>query len=128
MQSDWLKVAFKEIDDTCDALKIEFSPTDPLLKISGVGIAGQSMIEFNNDFNVIEEFSCEKSTSAFYKFKMLQNCFKALALSTKVAMRINADSILALQFLVPLNHSYSTFVEFFILPLSEEAVDALMNK
>jgi cell cycle checkpoint protein len=127
-KSERLKIAFKEIDNTCEILKISFSPSDPLISIGGVGLAGESNIQFTNDFNVIEEFNCEEETFEFYQFKTIQNTFKALSLSTKVAMRINRQGGLALQFLVPLNHTNSTFVEFFILPLSEEAVETIMNK
>jgi cell cycle checkpoint protein len=95
--SELIKIAFQEIDETCEAIRFRVSQESPHLEISGVGLAGESKIHFSNHSGVMDSFYCDVDCSFEYPLKMVQSSFKALALSQKVSLRINHMGLLCLQ-------------------------------
>jgi cell cycle checkpoint protein len=123
LKSEWLKTAFKEIDNTCDNIRFSFSKEQPFFEIIAKGLAGESRIQYSDDSNVIETFQCEEEMTVVYNFKMIQSSFKALGISTKTSVRINNEGMICLQFLVPISHNHSTFVDIYVEPLENQEVD-----
>jgi cell cycle checkpoint protein len=117
LPADIIKIAFQELDDTCDTIQFKVSQSSPNLEFSAVGLAGESRILFSNNPIVMDSFYCETDCSFQYSFKMVQSSFKALILATKVNIRINEQGLLCLQYLLPFSDRDSFFLDVYIIPL-----------
>ncbi|KAI8918707.1 repair protein Rad1/Rec1/Rad17-domain-containing protein [Entophlyctis helioformis] len=117
MKSDWLKTAFEELDATASDLQLTIAPQHPFMCISATGLAGESTLEYPRDTQVLESFHCSELSTNKYKFSMLQPCMRALAMSNKTSVRVNAKGILSLQFMIQLTTTHFSFVDYIVLPM-----------
>ncbi|KAI8924227.1 repair protein Rad1/Rec1/Rad17-domain-containing protein [Entophlyctis helioformis] len=114
MKSDWLKTAFEELDATASDLQLTIAPQHPFMCISATGLAGESTLEYPRDTQVLESFHCSELSTNKYKFSMLQPCMRALAMSNKTSVRVNAKGILSLQFMIQLTTTHFSFVDYIV--------------
>lgn len=100
---------------------MHISPDQPYFRLATAGDTGSWQVDCPRDSDVVENFQCEETLVFRYKLKMLKPSEKALALSSKISIRINTLGYISLQFLVQLADSQAVFIEFLCLP--EEDVD-----
>jgi cell cycle checkpoint protein len=126
MKSFWLHDALTELEASSPSrLIIHANASTPYLVLEGTGgTTSNSKVEFlTKDANVLETFDVEEGSSNVYKFDMVRNCVKALAVASMVSIRIDVEGVLSIQFMV-LNHEgqgikgkESSFLDFRFLPL-----------
>jgi cell cycle checkpoint protein len=67
----------------------------------------------SSDF--IEVFDCKLSQVNRYKVNFIKHSLKALAASSKVAIRIADSGVMSIQFLIPISEmSKMAFIEFYV--------------
>ena len=72
-------------------------------------------IDIPRSSDFIEVFDCEKTQINRYKLNFIKNSLKALAASSKVAIRIADSGVMSMQFLIPIIDSNKmAFVEFYV--------------
>lgn len=86
-----MKEALYEIDVSNDIIEIVISKEKDLMRFSSFGIIGDTHIDIPKNSDYIEVFDCKESQMNRYKVNFIKNSLKALACSTKVAIRV-ADS------------------------------------
>ncbi len=62
----------------------------------------------------IESFECKKTQINRYKVNFIKNSLKALAASSKAAIRISDNGIMSIQFLIQVEDSQAAFSEFYV--------------
>lgn len=100
MKSQWLAEVFNDLDMTSDSVEIMISPDNPYFRISTRGNAGSSQVDCPKDSDLIEAFTCSEILIHQYNLKLIKPSEKALALSEKISIRMNAWGVLAFQYLV----------------------------
>lgn len=58
-------------------------------------------MDYPNDKEVLETFECAEPVRASYRFALISRCLRALQSSTKTSLRISADGLMSMQFLMP---------------------------
>lgn len=100
IKSEYLKSAFAELDETSESIQFQIQPNDPCLTISSTGLCGECLLEYDNDIESIQSFSCIMPISENYRFNLIKPCLKSLEISEKACLKFNSDGVLALQFLI----------------------------
>lgn len=110
-------------------LHIVASPRAPYLSFSGNGgPLSSATVEFSKDPQLLETFQCATRVEATYPFEMVKAAYRAMCSATKVSVRIDAQGVLSLQFLIDVESAVSAqaggssnanvaFVDFRIVPL-----------
>eukprot|EP00050_Salpingoeca_kvevrii_P000907 m.158236 g.158236 ORF g.158236 m.158236 type:complete len:295 (-) comp10244_c0_seq4:4898-5782(-) len=119
MRSSWLSIVFSELDQTSSLLELHISPDRPWFRISTSGSAGTSQIDCPNDSDMVESFTCTQTLVFSYLLKTLKCSEKALSISNKISIRVNAWGFLSMQYLV-LVEDQAVFIEFLCLPQEDE--------
>lgn len=88
-----------ELDGTSDTVMFTVDPQTEILRFSAQGMAGDVLIEYPNQENVIDRFTCEKLVTSSFKTTLIQMTLKALGSANKVCFKLNAHGILSLQVL-----------------------------
>eukprot|EP00124_Ichthyophonus_hoferi_P004589 Ihof_evm1s525 gene=Ihof_evmTU1s525 len=112
MKSEWLKPSFAELDLTSDTLDILISPDYPYFRMSTTGSAGTSNFDYPKDSEIVEAFDSKKTQSSRYRLALVRQSVKALTLSAKVSMRMNARGFLSMQFMIESDDGQVSFVEY----------------
>jgi cell cycle checkpoint protein len=120
MKSECLKEAMSELDWSSDLITFLISPDPPYFRLTTSGPSGSCQVDYPKDSKIFEAFSCSQTQAYSYKTKLLQPTVKALALSVKVAVRMNERGLLNLQHMYLSEDEKSCFTDFFILPQDEE--------
>ncbi|RPA83826.1 Rad1-domain-containing protein [Ascobolus immersus RN42] len=127
MKSFWLHDALTELEASAPSrLIIHASTNTPYLVLEGTGgTTSNSKVEFlTKDANVLETFDLPmgEGSSNVYKFDMIKNCMKALAVAFMVSIRIDVEGVLSIQFMVKnqegqgMEGKESSFLDFRFLP------------
>ncbi|TPX33724.1 hypothetical protein SmJEL517_g03409 [Synchytrium microbalum] len=110
--SEWLKNSFHETDRTAEYVSLLISPDAPYFRISAMSAPGETQMDYPKTSDVIEAFQSDATQLFKYKYQMLEPSFKALASSTKTALKINQIGLLHMQFLIPTSETDTCFVEY----------------
>ncbi|XP_064459202.1 cell cycle checkpoint protein RAD1-like [Ornithodoros turicata] len=120
-RSESLKEVWSELDTSSETVEILMSPDEPYFRLTTRGTAGTVQIEYTRTSDMIDSFDCKKLLKTAYKLMLLKHSFKAMNLSSRVALRTDCDGLLGLQFLIKTDEGVSTFVEFYCTP--DEALE-----
>ncbi|KAF8126491.1 Rad1/Rec1/Rad17 [Boletus edulis] len=134
--SSWLRDALSELDPSCEKITFISNPaadvargqrrgsvggaastSKPLFRIKASGDFGSTEMDYLNDREVLETFECSRPVSVSYRFAHIVHTIRALQSSTKTSLRIEAEGLLSLQFLVSVpkargGGSSDSFIEF----------------
>jgi len=146
--SSWLRDALSELDPSCERITFISNPaadvaksagqprgviggmagaSKPLFRIKASGDFGSTEMDYPNDKEVLEIFECLQPVSVSYRFAYIAHSVRALQTSTKTSLRIEAEGLLSLQFLVPVpkargGGTSDSFIEFRCVALDEQTV------
>ncbi|ORY81037.1 Rad1/Rec1/Rad17 [Protomyces lactucae-debilis] len=125
MRSAWLYEALTELElHQGDLLTIRQSPRQPFLRLAVKGILGEAQLDYPNDKQVLETFSCADDVKHVYRFGMIKTCLKAMNLSTRVSIRTDDVGTMAIQFMIDVGDNRNAFVEFRMVALDENGVES----
>lgn len=123
IKSDCMRETFSELDVTSDVLEVATVPAPaphPRLRLTTYGFTGTTHFDFPRDSDTVEVFECSTSDPylARYRLSLLRPATnRALALSSRVSLRMNQKGFLSLQYMIPAasaGDSQASFVEFFV--------------
>ncbi|XP_057295148.1 cell cycle checkpoint protein RAD1-like [Hydractinia symbiolongicarpus] len=120
MQSAGLKDAFQELDMTSDVIQILMSPEAPFFRISTFGNSGSAHVDYPKDSEMMETFECQQTQSNRYKTSLMKPSTKALLLSNKVSVRMDARGFLSLQYMILNDNGQVCFVEYLCAPNEDD--------
>lgn len=137
MRSVLLHDAITELASTNpERLTIISSQKAPFFSLSATGPLGSTTVDFNKDamaaqakegtaaVQLLETFQVASQRLVnTYKFSMIRAAVRAMALAEKVSIRTDDQGVLNLQFMVPLEAGYVTFVDFKLVPFIPEDGD-----
>lgn len=122
MKSECLKEALYEIEGSNDIIEIVISYEKQFFRLSSFGVIGDTHIDIPKTSEFIEVFDCKETQIFRYKLNFIKNSLKALAASSKVAIRIADSGVMSIQFLIPITDmNKMAFVEFYFCP--DEEID-----
>eukprot|EP00039_Didymoeca_costata_P002839 m.62994 g.62994 ORF g.62994 m.62994 type:complete len:287 (+) comp11552_c0_seq1:189-1049(+) len=116
MKSHWLAEVFAALDQSSEDVKIHISPDQPYFRISTDGDAGITQVDCPKESDMVESFTCDCTQINRYRLTLLKPSEKALALSTKISIRMNEWGVLSMQCLINTEDGQAVFVEFLCLP------------
>ena len=121
MRASWLHDAINELSSTSPSrLTIAASPTTPYFTLSSHGPLGSATIEFSNDPQLLETFQVPSRTVNTYKYSLIKNASKAMAIASKVSIRCDEQGVLSLQFMIEVEVGAVSFVDFRYVPYVPE--------
>jgi len=99
------------------------------ISLTATGALGTAAIDFTtstqSETPILETFNCPARTHASFKFALVKAAQRAMAAATKVSVRLDAEGVLSLQFLIEVGAESAgggqgaAFVDFRIVPLAE---------
>lgn len=122
MQARFLFDAVLEISSmtatsaTSSRLKIVASPHAPFFTLSATGALGSVAVEFTKSRDLLETFSVTERWTQYYKFEMVKAATEAMKLASKVSFRGDRQGVLSLQFMVEIEGSGISFIDFRFVP------------
>lgn len=122
IKSDCMREVFSELDATSDILEVALVPPSlpqPRLRLTTYGFSGTTHYDFPRDADPVEVFECLTTEPyvARYRLSLLRpSTNRALALSSRVSLRMNDRGFLSLQYMIQSGNSDPnvSFVEFFV--------------
>ncbi|VDL95639.1 unnamed protein product [Schistocephalus solidus] len=132
IKSDCMREAFSELDVTSEVLEVVVIPPplpQPRLRLTTYGYTGTVHYDFPRDSDPVEVFECSAPDAllARYRLSLLRPATnRALALSSRVCIRMNERGFLSLQYMITSLHhndSQASFVEFFCVPDVDDTED-----
>jgi cell cycle checkpoint protein len=158
MRGSWLHDALSELSSTSPEKLTMYAKTvrgKPFFALSASGTLGSARVEFNNSpsqprstfgaegdeqTNLLETFQLSDPTDILrssYKFALIQKAARAMSVAKKVSIRMDAQGVLSLQFMVEVEVATAggavaagsvapeklSFVDFVIVPMIEEEDD-----
>lgn len=120
MKSHWLSDVFADLDVSSELLKMHISPDRPYFRLSTDGNAGTSQVDCPKESGLVESFQCEQTLINRYRLSLLKPSEKALSLSHKISIRMNAWGVLSIQYLVQADDGQNIFIEFLCLPSEDD--------
>jgi len=128
MRASLLFDAVQELSSTGpDRLTLICSPSHAAaFRLSASGDLGSASIDFTNEPQLLETFQCHRRDVNVYKFSMFKSASKAMAMASKVSIRIDDQGVLSLQFMVELAELEGkvSFIDFRFVPYVAEDEDA----
>ncbi|KAI1098570.1 DNA repair exonuclease rad1 [Jackrogersella minutella] len=126
-QGRWLLDALSELAPMAPArITIAASPDAPFLSISSGGGLGSAGVDFSNSRDLLETFSVRQHWVQSFKFDFIKSASEAMRIASKVSFRGDSQGVLSLQFLVEVEGSTMSFLDFRFVPYitqeDEEAV------
>ncbi|KTW32106.1 uncharacterized protein T551_00788 [Pneumocystis jirovecii RU7] len=116
VESESLYDAIQELEFTSsELLTIRSSPQYPYLRLSSVGTMGSVIIDYTNEKDVIETFSCSSVVENSYKFSMIRHSMHAMSSAIKVSIRTDQNGVLSMQFMIETGEGKYSFVDFRML-------------
>lgn len=113
MRASWLHDAVNELSSTSPSrLTIAASPNAPYFTISSHGPLGSAIVEFSKDPQLLETFQVPSRTVNTYKYSLIKNASKAMAIARKVSIRGDEQGVLSLQFMIEVEGGGVSFVDF----------------
>ena len=125
MRASWLHDAMLELAATnANRLTLTSSPTSaPYLALSAIGPLGSATVEFPKDPQLLETFQVARRTSNTYKFALIKNAARAMAIASKVSIRGDDQGVLSLQFMIDFEAAPACFVDYRFVPFVEDDDD-----
>ncbi|KAL8944107.1 MAG: hypothetical protein Q9211_000698 [Gyalolechia sp. 1 TL-2023] len=121
MRSSWLHDAINELASTSPSrLTITASPSAPYFTLSSKGPLGSATVEFSKDQQLLETFHVPNRTVNTYKYSLIRAASRAMAIASKVSIRGDVQGVLSLQFMVEVEDSRLSFVDFRFVPFLPE--------
>lgn len=116
IKSESLYDAIQELEfSSSELLTIRSSPRHPHLRLSSIGTMGSVIIDYPNERDVIEGFSCANVVENSYKFSMIRHSIHAMSSAIKVSIRTDENGVLSMQFMIETGEGKYSFVDFRIL-------------
>ncbi|KAG4305185.1 hypothetical protein PORY_001355 [Pneumocystis oryctolagi] len=116
IKSEPLYDAIQELEfSSSELLTIRSSPQHPYLRLSSVGTMGSVIIDYTNERDVIETFSCQSIVENSYKFSMIRHSMHAMSSAIKVSIRTDENGVLSMQFMIETGEGKYSFVDFRML-------------
>lgn len=117
MQSRYLLDALAEMAPNGPArLTITTSKNQPYLTFSGNGDFGTSTVDFAKGRELLEVFTVHERWSQTYKFELIKAATDAMRIATKTSFRGDRQGVLSLQFMVQVEGSGFSFLDFRFVP------------
>ena len=110
-----MKEVLSEIEASNDIIEILIAPERDFMRISSFGIMGDTHVDVPSNSEYIEVFDCTETQRYRYKVNFIKHSLKALAASSKIALRIADSGVMSIQFLIPIPElAKMAFVEFYV--------------
>ena len=128
MRSSWLHDAIMELSATSPTrVTMTASSSSHYFSLSSDGPHGSATVEFSTDPQLLETFEVPHRVINTYKYSLVKATSRAMAMASKVSIRVDEQGILSLQFLIELETGVKNFVDFrfvpYILEDGEEEVE-----
>ena len=124
MRASWLHDAINELSSTSPTrLTIVSSPTTPYFTLSSSGPLGSATVEFSKDPQLLETFQVPRRTVNTYKYSLIKEASRAMAIATKVSIRTDEQGVLSLQLMIEVEVGGFSFVDFRFVPFLPEEGD-----
>lgn len=125
MRSSWLHDAITELSATSPSkVTMIASSSSHYFALSSDGPHGSATVEFSTDPQLLETFEVSQRVVNTYKYSLVKTTSRAMALASKVSIRVDEQGVLSLQFLIELETGIKSFVDFRFVPyISEEGED-----
>lgn len=121
MRASWLHDAINELSSASPTrLTIVSSPTAPYFTLSSSGPLGSATVEFSKDPQLLETFQVPGRTVNTYKYSLIKEASRAMAIAGKVSIRSDEQGVLSLQFMVEVEDNGVSFVDFRFVPFLPE--------
>ncbi len=122
MRASWLHDAVSELSSTDpERVTLMASSAAPFFVLSATGALGSAAVQFERDKGLLETFQVGRQVVNEYKFTLLKATTRAMAIATKVSIRIDEQGVLSLQFMIEIEGGGVSFVDFRFVPLLPEA-------
>ena len=124
MRANWLYDAIAELSSTSPTrLTFVASPKPPYFTLHSNGPLGSATVEFSKDPQLLETFEVPSRTVNTYKYTLIKGATRAMALATKVSIRVDEQGVLSLQFLIEVEVGQTNYIDFRFVPYVAEAGD-----
>ena len=124
MRASWLYDAINELSSTSPTrITIVVSPAAPHFTLSSAGPIGSATVEFTKDPQLLETFEVHEKTVNTYKYSLIKQASRAMAMATKVSMRTDEQGVLNLQLMIDVEGGGMSFVDFKFVPYIPEEGD-----
>ena len=126
MRAGLLYDAIQELHSTTqpERVALSYSPSSSTaaLSLSANGPLGSANIEFANEPQLLETFQCQARDTQIYKFSMIRGAARAMAMASKVSIRVDEQGVLSLQFMIEVGEADGkiSFVDFRFVPFVPE--------
>lgn len=90
------------------------SPRPPYFVISTQGIAGECLVEFAHNNEMVESFQCKETTKFKYLLAHIKPAVKAMVCSSKISLRTNDSGLLCFQYMLKAENGTTCFIEFYV--------------
>lgn len=114
----WLLDALTELAPTSpEKLTIAASKREPYLRLtSSGGPLGSSSVDFANGRDLLETFSVKERWVQTFKFDIIKSASEAMRIASKVSLRGDGQGVLSMQFMVEVEGSGPSFLDFRFVP------------
>jgi cell cycle checkpoint protein len=114
----WLLDALTELAPTSpEKLTIAASKREPYLRLtSSGGPLGSSSVDFAKGRDLLETFSVRQRWVQTFKFDMIKSASEAMRIASKVSLRGDGQGVLSMQFMVEVEGSGPSFLDFRFVP------------
>ena len=124
MRANWLHDAITELSSTSpNRLTLVASPKAPYFTLHSNGPLGSATVEFSKDPQLLETFEVPSRTVNTYKYALIKGASRAMAMATKVSIRVDEQGVLSLQFLIEVEVGEKSYIDFRFVPYVLEAGD-----
>uniref|UniRef100_A0A8R1I0F1 Cell cycle checkpoint protein RAD1 n=1 Tax=Caenorhabditis japonica TaxID=281687 RepID=A0A8R1I0F1_CAEJA len=116
LRTQVLKEIFKDFDDSCKTVKMQFTKTALCFTTNGeVSIPSRSV--------QMETVKCTEEVAFSYILSLLQRMNLAINLASKVVIRVDERGVLCCQFTIDHGEDRKSYIEFLTVPTQEENDD-----
>ncbi|KAJ4290735.1 checkpoint clamp complex protein Rad1 [Collariella sp. IMI 366227] len=114
----WLLDALAELAPTNpEKLTIAASKTEPYLRLTSAGgPLGSSSVDFAKGRDLLETFSVGRRWVQTFKFDIIKSASEAMRIASKVSLRGDGQGVLSMQFMVEVEGSGPSFLDFRFVP------------
>ncbi|ETS81969.1 hypothetical protein PFICI_06971 [Pestalotiopsis fici W106-1] len=124
MQARWLLDALSELAPMSpDRITITAMPTAPYLGLASGGNLGSASVDFTNGRDLLETFSVREKWTQGFKFDLVKSASEAMRIASKVSFRGDGQGVLSLQFMVEVEGSDVSFLDFRFVPYAESVME-----
>ncbi len=114
----WLLDALTELAPTApEKLTIAASRTEPYLRLtSSGGPLGSGSVDFAKGRDLLETFAVRRRWVQTFKFDIIKSASEAMRIASKVSLRGDDQGVLSMQFMVEVEGSGLSFLDFRFVP------------